>query len=259
MSEQTAQDRAQAAATLRALHVPGRPLVAPNAWDAASARAIESAGYPAVATSSAAVSACLGWPDGEGAPVEEMLTAAGRIARAVDVPVTVDFERGYRLAPEELVERFSRTGAVGLNLEDSDPATGALVDIDDQVRFIGGVRRAATAAGVDLVINARTDAFLRRVGTEGEQLAASIERGNRYLDAGADCVYPLGAGGESIPALVTQIDGPVNVARGPGSPYSIDDLAALGVARVTFGPGLQRQLYALLAEQILPSLAGAAR
>lgn len=235
------------AAQLRGLHLPGEPLVAPNAWDAASARSIERAGFVAVSTSSAAVSSTLGWEDGEAAPVQQMLSAARRIAHAVDVPVTVDFERGYRLPPEELVERLAATGAVGLNLEDSDPTTGALVEPAEQARFLRAVRDAAEAGGIDLVINARTDSFLRHVGTASEQLDASIRRGNLYLDSGADCVYPLGAGDPKvIEALTTQIDGPVNLARGPQSPMSIAELAALGVARVTFGAGLQRQLYAVL-------------
>ena len=123
------------AATLRTLHVAGDPLVLPNAWDAASARMVETAGFPVVATSSFATAAILGYADGEAAPVEEVLAAAARIVRAVSVPVTVDFERGYGLAPAELVERFAATGAVGLNLEDSTPATG-----DDRPRRASGPR-----------------------------------------------------------------------------------------------------------------------
>jgi 2-methylisocitrate lyase-like PEP mutase family enzyme len=184
-----------------------------------------------------------------------MLTAASQIARAVTIPVTVDFERGYRLPPEELIERFELTEAVGLNLEDSDPATGDMVDIGEQVDFIRGVRAAAASIGLDLVINARTDSFLRRAGGPEEQLSASIERGNRYLDAGADCVYPLGAGGPAvIGALVEAISGPVNVARGPQAPLTIADLAGLGVARVTFGPSLQRYVYSRFETETLPEL-----
>jgi 2-methylisocitrate lyase-like PEP mutase family enzyme len=233
------------AALLRRLHVPGEPLVAPNAWDAASARSIERAGFDAVSTSSAAIASSLGWEDGEAVPVEEMLSAGGRIARGVEIPVTVDFERGYGLGPEELVERFSTTGAVGLNLEDSDPHSGALAEPAEQARFLSAVREAARAAGIDLVINARTDSFLRHSGTASEQLEASIIRGNLYLAAGADCIYPLGAGDPKvIEALTTRIEGPVNVASSPRTPIPIKELAALGVARVTFGPGLQRRLYA---------------
>jgi 2-methylisocitrate lyase-like PEP mutase family enzyme len=231
------------AQTFRALHVPGDPLVLPNAWDAASARLVEAAGFPVVATSSNAMADVLGYPDGEQTPVEEVLAAVTRIVRAVGVPVTVDFERGYRLAPAELVARIAATGAVGLNLEDSDPTTGKTVDAAAQATFLSAVRVSAAAAGVDLVINARTDSFLRRAGSPQEQLAASIERGKRYLEAGADCVYPIGAAGSDvIQALVEGIPGPVNIGYARGMP-SLAQLAALAVARVSFGPRLQRSLY----------------
>lgn len=243
------------AAALRALHVPGDPLVLPNAWDAASARLVVAAGFKAVATTSAGVAAVLGWDDGEAAPVAEMLAAAGRIARAVDVPVTVDFERGYGLGPGDLVRRFAETGAVGLNLEDSDPATGDMIDPRRQADFLAGIRAAAREQGVDLVINARTDSFLRRAGSPGEQLAASIDRGARYLAAGADCVYPLGVSDPgAIRALAEGIPGPVNIARGPQSPLSLADLAGLGVARISFGPSLQRQTYAWFDSTVLRAL-----
>src|SRR3954468_21516266 len=171
------------AATLRALHVPGTPLVLPNAWDAASAQMVETAGFPVVATSSFATARILGYDDGEAAPVEEVLAAAARIVRAVSLPVTVDFERGYGLGPAELVERFAATGAVGLNLEDSDPPTGQMIEAGEQADFLATVRSAAVSAGVDLVINARTDSFLRAVGSPEEQLADSIHRGARYVAA----------------------------------------------------------------------------
>lgn len=241
-------------AALRALHVPGNPLVLPNAWDAASARMVEAAGFPVVATSSAATAEVLGYGDGESSPVEEVLAATARIVRAVGVPVTVDFERGYRLSPAELVERFAATGAVGLNLEDSDPATGAMVDAAEQADFLAAVRAAALAQQVDLVINARTDAFVRRVGTPEEQLTATLDRGARYLAAGADCVYPIAA---SDPAVVRElaagIPGPINV--GYGQQGSLARLAELGVARVSFGPSLQRQLYNRFGAALLAAVA----
>jgi 2-methylisocitrate lyase-like PEP mutase family enzyme len=231
------------AQTLRELHVPGDPLVLPNAWDAASARLVEAARFPVVATSSNAMADVLGYADGERAPVEDVLGAIARLVRAVSVPVTVDFERGYRLEPAEIVERLAATGAVGMNLEDSDPATGELIDAAEQAEFLADLRLAATSAGVDLVINARTDAFVRRAGSTQEQLAASIDRGARYLEAGADCVYPIGAtGSEVIRALVAGIPGPVNIGYS-GDIATLAELAALGVARVSFGPRLQRSLY----------------
>lgn len=231
------------AGTLRALHVPGNPLVLPNAWDAASARMVEGAGFPVVATSSVATAGVLGYDDGEAAPVEEVLAAAARIARAVSLPVTVDLERGYLLAPAELVERFAATGAVGLNLEDSDPPSGEMIDAAEQADFLAAVRAAALSLGVDLVINARTDSFLRRVGSPEEQLAASIDRGARYLAAGADCVYPIVVEEPAvIRALVEAIPGPINIGYGQGK-LSLAELGALGVARVSYGPRLQLHLY----------------
>jgi 2-methylisocitrate lyase-like PEP mutase family enzyme len=182
-----------------------------------------------------------------------VLAAAGRIVRAVSVPVTVAFERGYRLPPAELAERLTRTGAVGLNLEDSDPATGETIDPAEQADFLASVREAATSIGADLVINARTDSFLRHAGTPAQRLDATIERGTRYLAAGADCVYPVGVAGLAvIRRLTSGIDGPVNVAYGRQGERP---LAALGVARVSFGPSLQRQLYGKFGTALLAALA----
>ncbi|MGW3347272.1 isocitrate lyase/PEP mutase family protein [Nonomuraea rubra] len=242
-------------AGLRDLHVPGDPLVLPNIWDAASARLAEAAGFPALATSSAATAAVLGYDDGEQVPAGEVLAAAARIVRAVRVPVTVDFERGYGLEPAELVERFAATGAAGLNLEDSRPATGDLVDAAEQADFLAAVREAAVSLGVDLVINARTDLFLRRPVPPEAQLAGTLERGARYLAAGADCVYPIGAGDPGvIRELAAGVPGPVNVAYGNGK-LTKAELAALGVARVTFGPALQRHLYGTWGSAIFSAVA----
>jgi 2-methylisocitrate lyase-like PEP mutase family enzyme len=239
------------ASTLRALHVPGTPLVVPNAWDAASARMVEQAGFPAVATSSFATSTILGYDDGEEAPVGDVLTATAQIVRAVSIPVTIDFERGYRLPPAELVERFLATGAVGLNLEDSDPATGTMVDPAEQADFLAAIR---AAAGTELVINARIDAFVRKAGTPEEQLRTALDRAARYLAAGADCVYPIGVGDlDLIGMLVKEISGPVNVGYGQGA-NSLADYTAQGVARISFGPMIQRHLYSKLAETLLPAI-----
>ncbi|MQA10410.1 MAG: isocitrate lyase/phosphoenolpyruvate mutase family protein [Pseudonocardiaceae bacterium] len=244
------------AATLRTLHVAGDPLVLPNAWDAASARLVTSAGFPVVATSSAATAGILGYDDGEAAPVEEVLAATERIVRAVSLPVTVDFERGYRLAPAELVERFAATGAAGLNLEDSNPPSGEMIDAAEQADFLAAVRAAAVSGGVDLVINARTDSFLRRAGSPEAQLAATLDRGTRYLAAGADCVYPIAvADPDVIRALVEGIPGPINVGYGPLGKLSLAELAALGVAKVSFGPGLQRHLYSKFGSALFAAVA----
>jgi 2-methylisocitrate lyase-like PEP mutase family enzyme len=249
------QDAAAKAVALRALHVPGRPLVLPNIWDAASARAVTAAGFPVVATGSAAVAPVLGYDDGEAAPAGEVLAAVARIARAVPVPVTADMERGYGLAPAEFVERLAATGAVGVNLEDSDPRTGVMVDMDEQAGFLAAVRAAAVDAGVDLVINARADSYAHGTGTPEERLADAVERGRRYLRAGADCVYPiLASDPEEIRNLVAGIGGPVNVLFRPGVP-SLAELAALGVARVSFGHGLHAATQGYLAT-MLSAIAG---
>ncbi|GGO66084.1 isocitrate lyase/PEP mutase family protein [Nonomuraea cavernae] len=225
------------AAALRELHVPGRPLILPNVWDAASARAVVEAGFPVVATGSAAVAEVLGYDDGEATPVAEMMAAIARIARAVAAPVTADVERGYRLPPAELAERLIATGAVGCNLEDTDQATGALVDVEEQAAFLAAVR---AAAGPGLVINARVDTYLR--GERAREVA--VARARRYLEAGADCVYPIGLADEKeIERLVTEVGGPVNVLFRPGTP-SLARLAELGVARVSFGHGLHAAAHA---------------
>jgi 2-methylisocitrate lyase-like PEP mutase family enzyme len=227
------------AAVLRELHVPGKPLILPNAWDAASAKAVAETGFPAVATGSAAVAAVLGYADGEETPPAEMLAAVSRMVRVVDVPVTADMERGYGLEPAELVARLLATGAVGCNLEDSDPRTDLLIDPGEQAEFLAAVR---AAAGPALVVNARIDTYIAKDGSRAR--ADAVARARRYLEAGADCVYPIGLTDENeIAALVDEAGGPVNVLFKPGSP-SLARLAELGVARVSYGHGLHMAAHA---------------
>lgn len=235
------------AGRLRELHKPGDPLILPNVWDAASAAVVEEAGFPAVATASAAISAMLGLPDHEGGSADEMLAAAGRVARAVSVPVTVDAEAGYGLPAPELVERLAGIGAVGCNLEDTDHhGGGGLVPADVQAERLAAVRAAAGAAGVDLVINARVDTFLGGSVSEEDAVREAVERGRRYLDAGADCVYPILAPSvAAIEALVKGLPGPINVNHLPGLPAP-RGLAELGVARISFGPRPYRLALAAL-------------
>src|SRR3954467_13843896 len=144
---------------LRSLHRPGDPLLLPNAWDVATARAVVAAGFPVVATTSGGGAATLGYDDHEGAPGDEMLAAAARIARHVDVPVTVDAEAGYGMEPAELVAALRSAGVAGCNLEDSDYAAGTLRDVDRQAEWLRAVRQAASEQGYELVINARIDVF----------------------------------------------------------------------------------------------------
>ena len=140
---------------LRELHHVGKMLVLPNVWDAASAKIVAEAGFPVVATASAAISAMFGYPDGEGAPWQEMFAAAGRVARAVSVPVTVDAEAGYGIEPRELVDRLLEIGAVGCNLEDTDHMAGGLVDAGAHGERLAAIRGAADDAGIPILINAR--------------------------------------------------------------------------------------------------------
>lgn len=217
----------------RALHqgrAPGDPLVLPGPWDAASARVFEEAGFPALATPSAGVAASLGYADGE-VPPDEMFAAVARIVRSVSgsVPVSADIEGGYGLPPKELVERLLETGAVGCNLEDS--SGGALKDPREQADFLAEVR---SIAGRGLFLNARVDTFVRGVADAG----AAVERARLYVAAGADCVYPIGAPPEALPALRAGIEGPINAGAKPTGP-SLRELGALGATRITFGPGLQ--------------------
>jgi 2-methylisocitrate lyase-like PEP mutase family enzyme len=218
---------------LRSLHVPGEPLVLPNAWDAASAKAVVAAGFPVVATKSAGVAESLGYEDHEGAPPEEMLAAARRIARAVEVPVTVDAEGGYRLGPTELAAALEDVGAAGCNLEDTDHATGRLRAAGEHGDWLGAVREAAPA----LVINGRIDVFLLGEGAMPE----ALERAHAYLEAGADCVYPIGlADRAAVREFVAEAGGPVNVLALPQAP-SLDELAELGVARISYGSLFYRE------------------
>jgi 2-methylisocitrate lyase-like PEP mutase family enzyme len=226
-------------ARLRALHVPGDPLVLPNAWDVASARAVVDAGFPVVATTSAGVAEALGYEDHERAPAAGMLAAVERICKSVDVPVTVDAEAGYGMEPDELVAALAGTGAAGCNLEDTDHASGELRETEQQAGWIQAVREAANAVGYPLVLNARIDVFLAG-GAQGGLVGEALERARAYSDAGADCVYPILLSERGpLEAFVAGAPGPVNVYAREGAP-SVPELAALGVARVSYGPVLYR-------------------
>lgn len=241
------------AAALRALHHGEQPLVVPNVWDAASARAVERAGFPVVATASAAVAAVLGHDDHEAAPSEEMLGAAARIAAAVSVPITIDAEAGYGLAPGDLVDRLVAAGAHGCNLEDTDHSGGGLTKPETQADYLAAVRDAARSRGADLVLNARVDVFVH--GGSDDLIGEAISRGRRYLEAGADCVFPiLARGEETVRELVRGMGGPVNVVYLPGDLEGAVPLARLrelGVARISFGPGLHRATEAVVSQTLV--------
>jgi 2-methylisocitrate lyase-like PEP mutase family enzyme len=245
--------------TLRSLHVRGEPLLLPNAWDVATARAVEAAGFPAVATTSAGVAEALGYEDHEGAPAEEMLAAGARIAGGVGVPVTVDAEAGYGMEPRELVAALRDSGAAGCNLEDTDHATRELRDAGDQAEWLAAVRAAAANIDYGLVINARIDVFLKALssGGEGSQAALvdeALARARAYSEAGADCVYPILLWeSEALGRFVAEHAGPVNAVSTPRSPR-IAELAELGVARVSWGGQLAHRSVEWL-KQTLESLA----
>jgi len=222
---------------LRELHH-GTMLVLPNAWDEPSAELVAEAGFPVVATSSAAVADSLGHDDGEKAPWQEMFAAVARIAGAVSVPVTVDAEAGYGLAPDELVARLLESGAAGCNLEDTDHRAGGLVDAVAQADWLARVRAAADTAGVPIVINARIDVFLPSSGIpEPDRPGEATRRASLYRDAGVDCVYPIGG---STPENLARL-----IAGGPANGNTTDSLdlqalKSLGVARVSYGPRFYR-------------------
>jgi 2-methylisocitrate lyase-like PEP mutase family enzyme len=236
------------AAALRALHVPGRPLLLLNAWDGASAAVIARAGASAIATTSAGSANALGSGDGQRITREQMLGMVATIAAAVDLPVTADMEAGYGDEPadaEATARGVLEAGAVGLNLEDTGDGAEPLLPIERFVAKIAAVRSVAAETEVPLVLNARTDVFIGEVGDPATRLARAIERGRAYLAAGADCIFvPAVADPGQITALVKGIGGPVSVLAGPGSP-PLAELAALGVARISVGSGPYRAALAL--------------
>jgi 2-methylisocitrate lyase-like PEP mutase family enzyme len=238
-------DLAGQAETLRALHHGTSPLVLPNVWDAATARAVADAGFPVIATSSLAVAASLGYEDDDSMPVDEAFGAIRRIAASVDLPVTADIEAGYQLPAPELVRRLLEAGAVGCNLEDSDHhGADVLVSAERQAERLRSVREASEAAGVSLVINARVDVFLRQAGAPESRLPEAIRRGRAYLAAGADCVYPIGlTDPAAIETFVREVGAPVNIWDRPDGP-TLDALAELDVARISLAAGLFRRFIA---------------
>jgi 2-methylisocitrate lyase-like PEP mutase family enzyme len=255
MSTSQTADTESRCELLRSLHRPGAPLLLPNVWDVATARAVVAAGFPVVATGSVAVAAALGYEDHE-APADEMLAAAARIANAVEVPVTVDAEAGYGMDPAEWVAALRTAGAAGCNLEDTDHAAGGLTDPDRQAEWLGAVRQAASEDGYPLVINARVDVFFGPMlagagpGTQDELVPEAVRRANAYLEAGVDCVYPIGLWeSDALRRFMSEVRGPVNVVRLPQVP-SLGELAALGVARVSWGPLLYWDAMARFEDQL---------
>ena len=225
----------------RQLHHGPQVLVLVNVWDVATARLVEEAGFPAIATSSAAVANSWGYPDGQRISRVEMLSVVERIARRVQLPVSADLEAGYGGTDEavtELAYAMIAAGAVGLNFEDATgDARNPLFTVEQQVEKIQRLREVASALHVPVVINARTDVYLAEVGEPETRFEHAVRRVNAYRQAGADCLFVPGVrDGETIGRLVKAVEGPLNILAGPGTP-PVTELARLGVARVSFGSG----------------------
>ncbi|MBN9659529.1 MAG: isocitrate lyase/phosphoenolpyruvate mutase family protein [Acidobacteria bacterium] len=245
------QDKAR---ILLDLHGIGKILVLPNAWDAGSARIFEKAGFPAIATTSAGVAFTYGKPDGQRINAAEMLAVVQRIAETVKVPVTADVEAGYGDIAGT-VHRVLEAGAVGMNLEDVEgDGSAGLIPLAEQVERVKAARAAADAAGVHVVLNARTDVFLAAIGRPEDRLALTIERIRAYAEAGADSLFvPAVKEEDVIRALVQAVPKPINILANAGVP-STERLRALGVRRVSTGSGPSRAALSVaqaVADQLL--------
>jgi 2-methylisocitrate lyase-like PEP mutase family enzyme len=230
----------QRAAALLELHRPGNPVVLPTVWDAWSARLAVDAGFAALTVGSHPVGDSIGRPDNEGMTFDELLARAVQITDAVDVPVSVDIESGYGEPPTRLIDGLLDAGAVGLNIEDTvHKEDGRLRTSAEHAELVGALRSAADAAGVHLVVNARTDLFFRADGDESDRIDRAVARLTECADAGADVLYPVGRHDpDTTRRLTSELPLPVNAISMPDK----DDpasFAPLGVARISFGPFLQ--------------------
>lgn len=243
--------QAEKALRLLELHRGTDPLVLVNAWDAASARIVEQAGFPAIATSSAALANSLGYADGQNVPWAEMVPVIKRIAGLVRVPVTADIEAGFAADLKQLertIEDLMDAGAVGMNFEDAIPGYkyGPLYPLEEQMARIRLLRKTGESRGIHLVINARTDAYWQHGVKHEEALSNTLERGKAYLEAGADCIFVPGLkDAETIRKVVGELGAPVNILAIAGAP-SITELKQLGVKRVSMGSGPMRAAMGLL-------------
>jgi 2-methylisocitrate lyase-like PEP mutase family enzyme len=235
------------AATLLSLHSGGKLLVLPNVWDPLGARILQAKGFPAIATASAAISASLGFKDGERIKRDSLIETIGRIAQSVDVPVTADIEAGYGTTVSELEDTMRAVidaGVVGINIEDGLEDGGALRSMEDQCARISAVRDFAGRQDLHLVINARIDCFYvsSAFANAGDATEETVSRAAAYAKAGADCVYPLGPGDEeTVRILRARISSPINILVSPSAaPLSV--LESIGVNRVSFGPFVHRAL-----------------
>ncbi|MFD6415219.1 isocitrate lyase/phosphoenolpyruvate mutase family protein [Streptomyces sp. NPDC060194] len=225
----------------RSLHTPSAPLALANAWDVASARVVEAAGAPAIATTSAGVAWSLGAPDGDQLSRDRALGLIARIVDAVAVPVTADIEGGYGSDAADVADTVAgvlAAGAAGVNIEDGTRPPAELA------ARLAAARRSADRAGADLFLNARVDTFLLGLGDPATRLRETLDRARRYVEAGADGVFVPGVTDPAtITALAAGIPASLNVMAGPGAP-KVAELGALGVARVSLGPAVAQAAYA---------------
>ncbi|HTG28862.1 MAG TPA: isocitrate lyase/phosphoenolpyruvate mutase family protein [Methylomirabilota bacterium] len=233
----------------RNMHQAPPMLILPNAWDVVTARLFVKAGARAIATTSAGIAATLGYADGQNVPRELMLEAIARIANAVDVPVTADIESGYADSPKELGESIRaviNAGAIGVNLEDATgDASQPLFTMEQQIERIRAAHKAAENANVPVVINARTDVYLAKVGEPAGRFAETVRRLTAYREAGADCLFVPGVTDmATLTQLVQSVVGPINVLAGSGMP-PVADLQRIGIARLSVGSGIMRATLAL--------------
>ena len=235
------------AKTLNRLHINGEPVILFNIWDAGSAKAVADAGAKAIATGSHSVAAAHGFDDGELLPLDFSIANIERIVKAVDVPVTLDFEGGYATDLDTLkanIQRVLDAGAVGINFEDQIVGGGGLYSIQEQSQRIAAIREVANADDIPFFINARTDVFLKTYPAihTPEQLEEVIARADAYATAGASGLFAPGLRDpELIRELCDRSPLPVNIMVLQDTP-SNEVLAGLGVARISYGPGPYRQI-----------------
>jgi 2-methylisocitrate lyase-like PEP mutase family enzyme len=229
-------------------------LVLLNSWDIGSSKLIEACGYKAIATTSMGIAASLGYPDCQVITLSEMIEVITGIVNGVQVPVTVDIEAGYGKNLKEIIDSVKKiiaTGIVGINIEDSIDLNPVLVEEMEFCERISAIRALSDSLGFHLVINARTDSFYTSSGSQREKLSESIKRGNKYREAGADCIFiqPVWEK-EMISTLVKEINAPVNILSNPGIgagvPPSVRELHDLGVARLSLGSGLMKATLSLI-------------
>jgi 2-methylisocitrate lyase-like PEP mutase family enzyme len=248
MSDEVLKERAEA---LLALHQPGNPVVLPTIWDAWSAKLAVDCGFAALTVGSHPLADSVGKADQEGMSFDDVITRVTQITSAVDVPVSVDLESGYAQAPARLIEGLLEAGAVGFNIEDTVHSEGGRLRTSaEHAELVGALRRAADATGVHVVINARTDLFLRQDGDEADRVDRAIARLKECADAGADSLYPVGRHDpDTLRHLATELPLPINAIALPDQ----DDPASfgpLGVGRISFGPFFQRALSAQANEML---------